>query len=73
MPGTSRSSACPHRTRADQQRLFAPAPVEDPVGEHMSAIEIGAELDFVDGDEFRVEIARHRLDRGNPVARAGVA
>ena len=35
----------------------------------MSAIEIGAELDLVDGDELGVEVARHRLDRGDPVTR----
>ena len=35
----------------------------------MAAIEIGAELDFVDRDEGDIEIARHRLDGRYPVAR----
>ena len=35
----------------------------------MAALEIGAELDFVDGEEGDVEIARHGLDGGDPEAR----
>ena len=34
----------------------------------MAAIEIGGELDFVDGDEIHLEVARHGLDGGNPIA-----
>ena len=37
----------------------------------MSAFEIGAELDFVDGDEGHIEVARHRFDGGDPEARIG--
>ena len=32
----------------------------------MPAIKIRDHLDFVDGDETRCDLARHRLDRGNP-------
>ena len=48
------------------QRLLAAAPVEHAVGEDVAALEIGGELDFVDGEEGDVEIARHRLDGGRP-------
>jgi len=37
----------------------------------MTALEIGGKLDLVDGEERRVEIARHRLDGGDPEARIG--
>ena len=35
----------------------------------MAAFEIGAELHLVDGDKGDVEVARHRLDGGDPEAR----
>ena len=59
----------PHGRGAEQQRLLAAAPVEHAVGEDVAALEIGAELDLVDGDEGDVEVARHRLDGRDPVAR----
>ena len=49
--------------------LVAPAHIEQPVGEDMAPVEIGRELNFVNGDEIKVEVARHRLDGRNPVAR----
>ena len=58
-----------HGRGAEQQRLVAAAPVEDAVGEDMPALEIGGDLDFVDGEKRHVEIARHRLDGGDPEAR----
>ncbi len=68
-PGSSASIGAPHGRGADQQRLLAAAPVQQPIGENMAAIEIGGELDFVDGDEGKRPVARHRLDRGDPIAR----
>ena len=59
----------PHRRSAQQQRLVAAAAIEDAVGEDMPAFEIGRDLDLVDGEERHVEIARHGLDGGDPVAR----
>ena len=59
----------PHGGGAEHQRLLAAAPVQHAVGEDMAALEIGGELDFVDGEERDVEIARHRLDGGDPEAR----
>ena len=35
----------------------------------MAAVEIGGELNFVHRHESKIEIARHRLDGRNPVAR----
>ena len=37
----------------------------------MPALEIGGDLDFVDGDERGVDLARHGLDRAHPEARVG--
>ncbi len=59
----------PHGRGAEHQRLLAAAPVEHAIGEHMAALEIGAELHLVDRDEGDVEIARHRLHGGDPEAR----
>ena len=48
-----------------------PRRLQHAVGEDVAALEIGGELDLVDRHERHVEIARHRLDRGDPEARAG--
>ena len=61
----------PDRGGAENQRFLAAAPVQDAVGEDVSALEIGGELDFVDRHESRIEIARHRLDGRDPEARIG--
>jgi hypothetical protein len=61
----------PHGGGAEHQRLLAAAPVEHAVGEDMAALEIGAELHLVDGDEGDVDVARHRLDGRDPEARIG--
>ena len=54
---------------ADDQGLLDAARMQQPVGEDMPAVEIGRELDLVDGDEGNLDVARHRLDGGDPVAR----
>ena len=59
----------PHGRRAQQQRLVAAAPVQDAIGEDVPALEIGRDLDFIDGEKRHVEIARHRLHGGDPEAR----
>ncbi len=58
-----------HGRGTEHQRLLAAAPVEHAVGKHVTALEIGAQLDFVDRDERHVEIARHRLDGRHPEPR----
>ena len=59
----------PHGGGADEQRLLAPALVQEAVGEHVAAVEVAGELDLVHGHEGEIEVARHRLDGGDPVAR----
>ena len=56
----------PHGGGAQHQRLLARAPIEHAVGEDVAAVEIGAELDFVDRQERHVEIARHGFDGARP-------
>jgi hypothetical protein len=58
-----------HRRRADEQGFGAAALVEDAVGEDVAAVEVGCELDLVHRHEGQVEVARHGLDGGDPVAR----
>ena len=52
----------PHRRRTEHERFLARAAIEHAVGEDVTALEIGAELHLVNGEEGDVEIARHRLD-----------
>ena len=59
----------PHGGGAEHQRLLAAAAVEHTVGEDVAALEIGGELDFIDGQKGDVEVARHRLDGGDPKPR----
>jgi hypothetical protein len=58
----------PHGGGAEHQRFLARAAIEHAVGEDMPALEIGAELHFVDGEESDIEVARHGFDGGDPVA-----
>ena len=59
----------PHGGRAEQHGLVAAAPVQHAVGENVPAFEIGGDLDFVNGEERHVDVARHRLHGGDPEAR----
>ena len=59
----------PHGLGAEHQRLLASAPIEHAVGEDVAAFEVGAELNLVDGEESNIEVARHRLDGRDPIAR----
>jgi hypothetical protein len=43
--------------------------VQHAVGEDVAALEIGGELDFIDGEEGDIEVARHGLDGGDPEPR----
>jgi hypothetical protein len=58
----------PHGLRPKHQRLFAAAPIEHPVGEDVTSIEIGAELHLVDCEKRHVEVARHGFDSADPKA-----
>ena len=47
-------------------RLVVAAGMQQPVGEDVAALGIGAELDFVDGEERPTSrVDRHRLDRAD--------
>src|SRR5205823_12024863 len=61
----------PHWLRPEHQRLLAAATVKHAVGEDMAALEISGELHLVDGKERDIELARHRLNRANPITRVG--
>jgi hypothetical protein len=37
----------------------------------MAAIEVGAELHFIDREEGHIDLARHGLDGGNPITGIG--
>jgi hypothetical protein len=56
---------------AQEHGLVAPARAQQPVGEHVAALGIGAQLDLVDREEARLEVVGHGLDRGDEVARRG--
>ena len=71
VPGSSFSRMRPHGGGTQQHRLVAAAAVQHAVGEDVAALEIGAELDFVDGEEGHVDVGGHRLDGAHPVARLG--
>ena len=43
--------------------------MQQPIGEHMTALAVATQLDFVDGDEIHLTLCRHGLDRADPVAR----
>ncbi len=60
-----------HGGGADHQRLVAAAPVQQPVGEHVAAVEVGGDLDLVHGQERHVQVARHGFHGRDPVT--GVA
>ncbi len=59
----------PHRRGAEHQRLLAAPPVQHAIGEDVAALKIRRKLDLVDGEEGDIEVARHRFDGGNPIAR----
>ncbi len=45
--------------------------MQEPVGEQMAALRIGAKLDLVDREKFDLPVERHRLDRADEIARPG--
>jgi len=54
---------------AEKHRLRVAAGVQQPVGEHVAALAVGAHLNLVDGEERDVAVERHRLDRAHKPAR----
>ena len=60
-----------HGAGTEHHGLHLAAPVQQTVGEDVAAVEVGAELDLVDGEEVDVNVRRHRFDRAHVVARLG--
>ncbi len=57
-----------HRLSAEKQRFAHTARVEETIGENVTAIGVGRELNFVDRQKIHLHVARHRLDRADIVA-----
>jgi hypothetical protein len=55
--------------RTQEHRLHHAARLQQPLGEDVAAVGIGAELDFVDSYKLRLSIERHRLDGAGKPAR----
>ena len=60
-----------HGGSAQKHGFLAAAPVQNAVGEDVAALEIGAELNLVDGEERHLDVGRHGLDGCHPIARGG--
>ena len=45
--------------------------MEQAIGEHVTALAVGSELNLVDGDEVRLKVERHRLDGADVIFRRG--
>jgi len=58
-----------HSGCAQKHGFLGAPPVQNPVGENVAALEIGAELNLVDGEERHLDIRRHGLDGCHPIAR----
>src|SRR6185437_5847706 len=69
-PGNS-FSTIGRSVAAPSTSVSARARIEHAVGENVAAIQIGAELRLVDRHEGDIDVARHSLDGGNPIARVG--
>ncbi len=59
-----------HGGSAEKHGFLTAPPVQNPVGEDVAALEIGAELNLVDGEERHLDVGRHGLDGCHPIARA---
>jgi hypothetical protein len=60
-----------HGAGAEKHCFLAAAAMEDAVGENMTALEIGGELNFIDRQKRDIDIGGHSFDRADPEARAG--
>ena len=58
----------PDRVGAEEHGLVPAARAQQPVGEHVAALGIGAELDLVDREEAGLEVLGHRLDGRDEIA-----
>ncbi len=60
-----------HGRRAQQHGLGLAAGVEQPVGEDMAALRIGAQLDLVHRQELDLAVQGHGLDGADEILRPG--
>src|SRR5512145_829115 len=58
-----------HRVRAQKPRLTHSPGMQQPVGEYVATLTVGAELHLVDSQEVYLPVHRHRLHRADKVAR----
>ncbi len=58
-----------HGFGAQEHGFRQAARVQQPFGENMPALPVGAELDFIDGEEFDPPVKRHGFDRADEPAR----
>ena len=56
-----------HRLRAHEQGFFFATRIQQPIGENMAALGIGAELDFIDGEKGHAEIDGHGFHRADEI------
>ncbi len=68
--GHQRLDHRPQRLRPQEHRLLAPARAQQPVGEDVAALRIGAELRLVQRQERHVPVERHALGGAQDIARA---
>ena len=61
----------PDRLGAQEHGLGHAAGVQQPVGEDVAALGIGAELDLVHREEFDRPVERHRLDGADEIGGVG--
>ncbi len=61
----------PDRFRAQEHGLHHPARVEQPVGEHVPAVGVGAQLNLVHRHELGVPVERHRFHGAGEPPRVG--
>ena len=59
----------PHGGGAQQESFLPAAPVQHPIREHMPALQIRAELNFVHRQKRDIEVARHGFQGGDPEPR----
>ncbi len=68
--GQQRTDQPAHGFRPHEQGLMLAARMQQPVGEHMPTLEIGAKLDLIHSQEIHRPIKRHGFDRTDEVLRA---
>ena len=61
----------PHRLGPQKHRFITTTRMQQAVRENMTAIGIGAKLDFIDREKFNLNAKRHRFHRANIIARIG--